>query len=602
MEEIGMWVDLDVDMNALITMQSEPAPPPPPPPPRPLPATPSSVAATSGLKKFKAVVNTVIASNAMMKPTTTLESMRKRASTNDFVQDTNLLQLQNTLTVGTSDDDTMRYIALVCFEKLSTLAIEKQKQNTSSKSHAMWLIYRSPKGARTAYPLRPRIDSNWILEENLGVELSEEDSRLSVSGSTRQLINKIFSLLLIALDIDPPVYDHRFVSVLWECNDKTAADIVRSTKKEYVMVIKYPEVGNIWVYKDDKQSFEAEKLLAASERSTNSIKSQIDRSAGEVMSSNKENMKTLSMKIDDLNAQLSSVSGKLLKGIEGAAAQAASNPALLDAIRRLGNYINSANSKMDESIDAKLNRLEESMQAASDKASGGVQVAISQALEESRSLREEDPEAINQIMKSLGGLSKQIGNIDGKLEKIEGNLREAVKGTRDNMKVLRTLAAVAGSDGKLPPKIIYIYPKEEKKTTSKMKSLFKSKGKSLLTNTVYVTFICPVTLKTAQCGPDGKGFEVQQPKETLKKAMPYEGERASLRPPENENERRSYEYYCCCDIALRRSAHPRRAKRRVFLLSSSFNPRWVAQRRSLSLFVAPLLVCSSYYCFACIPR
>ena len=108
------------------------------------------------------------------------------------------------------------------------------------------------------------------------------------------------------------------------------------------------------------------------------------------MSSNKVEMKTLSLKIDSLSEQLSGVSGKLLKGMEGSAAQA-----LLDAIKRLGEDINSANSKMDEGIDAKLDRLEESMLAASKEASGGVHFAIANALEELRSLREEDPEAIN---------------------------------------------------------------------------------------------------------------------------------------------------------------------------------------------------------------
>jgi len=52
--------------------------------------------------------------------------------------------------------------------------------------------------------------------------------------------------------------------------------------------------------------------------------------------------------------------------------------------------------------------------------------------------------------------------------------------------------------------------------------MFKSiSRKSVLTDTVYVTFICPVTMKMARCGDDGKGFEVQKPKEALVRAMPY---------------------------------------------------------------------------------
>ena len=39
--------------------------------------------------------------------------------------------------------------------------------------------------------------------------------------------------------------------------------------------------------------------------------------------------------------------------------------------------------------------------------------------------------------------------------------------------------------------------------------------------TMYLTFICPVSLQLAQCGPTGEGFVIKQPKEELRKAMPY---------------------------------------------------------------------------------
>jgi len=54
-------------------------------------------------------------------------------------------------------------------------------------------------------------------------------------------------LLLIASEINPPVDDHRFVSILWECDDQTASKVSKTTKKVFVKVKKHPEVGVVWV-------------------------------------------------------------------------------------------------------------------------------------------------------------------------------------------------------------------------------------------------------------------------------------------------------------------------------------------------------------------
>jgi len=38
---------------------------------------------------------------------------------------------------------------------------------------------------------------------------------------------------------------------------------------------------------------------------------------------------------------------------------------------------------------------------------------------------------------------------------------------------------------------------------------------------VLVTFVCPVTLKVIACGPDGAGFEHEQPKSAVLEVLPY---------------------------------------------------------------------------------
>lgn len=66
-----------------------------------------------------------------------------------------------------------------------------------------------------------------------------------------------------------------------------------------------------------------------------------------------------------------------------------------------------------------------------------------------------------------------------------------------------------------PPSLVWIYPC----TTSLGERLFRPS--SWLFEKLYMTFVCPVTLKIARCGKDGKGFPVKLARESVAKAAPY---------------------------------------------------------------------------------
>jgi len=59
--------------------------------------------------------------------------------------------------------------------------------------HAIWLVYRSPEdNVETAYPLRPRIDSYWLVGKDgeHKVQLSEADEQVSAADACEELSEK----------------------------------------------------------------------------------------------------------------------------------------------------------------------------------------------------------------------------------------------------------------------------------------------------------------------------------------------------------------------------------------------------------------------------
>ena len=63
------------------------------------------------------------------------------------------------------------------------------------------------------------------------------------------------------------------------------------------------------------------------------------------------------------------------------------------------------------------------------------------------------------------------------------------------------------------PSLVWFYPKN---------SMFwlSDPVKYLLSDTLMMVFVCPVTFKVMRCGPQGTGWEVRAPREFLKKIMP----------------------------------------------------------------------------------
>jgi len=447
-----------------------------------------------------------------------IKALRRRVSSVQFREDKNLIDLQNRIMSGSSDEDTMRFVVLSCFKKLLKLVEEKRSFNGCN---AVWLVFADQSsGVGKACPLRPRIEADWIVDEDMLVELpasltADQHAEGDKSNSTRQILNAIFSELLVPLGVDAP-YETSFASILWECNDgKLRDELVKKTKKSFkqLKLGQSTGIGDIWVHSEDKSDFTSARLVEASTETVNQIKAEIGRAERVVLAKADENYDQLSKKLDKLSTQLGETSRKLQAGMEGAAAQAASNPALKKAMGALSEQIATANKSQDERLD----RIQDSMKKAAKEARGGVQSAMEEALKETTAMRNDDA-ALETILQSLGGISSKIGNIDKRMKSMEENLIAGVKASRANMKMLRGLTAVAASEGKMPPKILWMYPKPR---SEKKKSRFSFKPKEWICDTVYVTFICPVTLKQAQCGEDGKGFEVQKPKETLTKAMPY---------------------------------------------------------------------------------
>ena len=65
------------------------------------------------------------------------------------------------------------------------------------------------------------------------------------------------------------------------------------------------------------------------------------------------------------------------------------------------------------------------------------------------------------------------------------------------------------------PSLFWFYPKQPK-----LRNWLSNPAKCLFQDTLMMVVVCPVTLCTVQCGPDGVGWEVNLPKKWVKQWGP----------------------------------------------------------------------------------
>jgi len=228
---------------------------------------------------------------------------------------------------------------------------------------------------------------------------------------------------------------------------------------------------------------------------------------------------------------------------ERAAAQATSgNSQLLEALRVLEQNISSAVQGQGNDLEGLLQQVEESARTAGAEAQGAAQESLQEAGRCIEALREElahcrsgDEQACEaNVLESLRSLHRKIGSMDSRMEHFANQLGVAIRESRGQTRLLRTLLSVTvGGHGRLPPRIVWVYPKPKQEQAagvgpkkrgilSRLSSSVKRVSPSTwLFDTVLVTFICPVTLKVIVCGPDGAGFELKQPKSAVLEVLPY---------------------------------------------------------------------------------
>lgn len=75
----------------------------------------------------------------------------------------------------------------------------------------------------------------------------------------------------------------------------------------------------------------------------------------------------------------------------------------------------------------------------------------------------------------------------------------------------KTLDVLVSQSAEMP-RLMWFYPKERR-----WRDWLKKPGEMLCQNTLMLVFVCPVTLETVRCGPNGDGWELKHPKEFFRK-------------------------------------------------------------------------------------
>lgn len=116
-------------------------------------------------------------------------------------------------------------------------------------------------------------------------------------------------------------------------------------------------------------------------------------------------------------------------------------------------------------------------------------------------------------------LRGMMRGVDDRLRDMHGELSEAVRASRAGLRMLHSLLSAQANDN-LPPRLMWITPVTPH-SGWRARTRAALSPRTWFTETVMVTFICPVTLKVAAGGPNGAGFPTKRTKQEWATVLPY---------------------------------------------------------------------------------
>ncbi|MEL6209205.1 MAG: hypothetical protein AAFR44_03320, partial [Pseudomonadota bacterium] len=422
--------------------------------------------------------------------------------------------------------------SLVALAKLDAPAL------SDTRANAIWLAFRSAAAAEDhrdqlmLCPLRPRCGAEWVVDDSMAVRTSAPLESLSELGT-------LVAALLTALRVDPPARGRVFDSMVLACGDqdRDAADKIQlQTKRKFEQIL-HPEHGKLWVHMEDAPAFRHVVMIASQRDIARGGQEVLAQRLQENDANNEQRYKNLAGKIAELHVIMGRLILRVSDGFEASVAQAAAgNQALLEALRQLEGSIDAGVAARGADLQAVLDQVAASASSAAAKARGAAQESLHEAVHCLQGLRvgpspsgtsEDAKDTVafrEQVLEALTALRKQIGGVDAKVDAARSAIQDAVVASRANTKLLRTLLSMEVASG-YPPRIVWVRPKpkERPKTwTGKAAQVArKLNPKEWLTEAVLVTFVCPATLRVAECGPDGQGFPVTMTKQAVLQALPY---------------------------------------------------------------------------------
>ena len=124
---------------------------------------------------------------------------------------------------------------------------------------ALWLMYMTDDGLR-AYPFCPHMEYEEIrVDGQLGVSVVAETGRMG-SNACRTELKSIVEAIHARLEILPPVYEGRFMGVVWAGQDKQCVYNIQRITLDNFRSVKIPEIGWVWVHKEYVEDFKAVQI------------------------------------------------------------------------------------------------------------------------------------------------------------------------------------------------------------------------------------------------------------------------------------------------------------------------------------------------------
>ncbi|GMI28769.1 hypothetical protein TeGR_g4030, partial [Tetraparma gracilis] len=217
------------------------------------------------------------------KPEAKLSLPRWGSSKSTFGEDPGLLHLQKKLGEPNVDADAVQFACSANLKKLQGIFSEK---SAAGRCKGIWLVYEEAGGTRTAYPLRCRLDADFVLAEDCSVDVTGQELEPSQAGSTTKIMEEVFRGIVRVLDILPDA-EATFVSLLWSCADATRVKVKQATQDFHQ--VDHPETGRIWIHPGDYTDFTSSIALAVSKETAAVVRDQVESSRKAIEENRREN-------------------------------------------------------------------------------------------------------------------------------------------------------------------------------------------------------------------------------------------------------------------------------------------------------------------------